>query len=49
LPLAVIGAVSDAMHALNVKVSVCGGTFQPMWNYPLLAKTSLDYVMDMET
>jgi hypothetical protein len=37
------------MHTLSVKVSICGGTFQPIWNYPLLAKTSLDYVMDMET
>jgi len=41
--------VSNALHAKNILVSVAGIRGAPLWNYKLIGKTSVDYVMDMNT
>jgi hypothetical protein len=40
---------SDAMHAAGLLTSVDVATWSPIWDLPLLAKTSVDYVMTMNT
>jgi len=40
---------SDALHAANLTVSVDVATWGPLWDYHLLANTSVDVFITMET
>lgn len=41
--------VSTALHSLGMKVSVAGIRGGALWDYTLIGKTAVDYVMDMNT
>lgn len=44
-----LNTFSNAMHAQGIKVSVDAATWNPIWNFTLLAQTSLDRVITMGT
>jgi hypothetical protein len=44
-----LDAVADALHARGLTLSVDIATWSPFWNWPLLAQTRVDQLIDMES